>query len=131
MAVGLVTALVALLWLTVTMFYFIATGAAVKDAVKRGLVKPESYTRTKTFKGSLFPPLMALIAVIIVASVTGAAFDAKKAPLIIHTILAWVAVALFLLVYVRSVKLLSENQVIFDETVEAVNGAVDRRKGNG
>lgn len=126
MAAGLIGALIAILWLSTAMFYFIATGSAVKDAVKKKLADFEDYQKTKEFKKSLFPLLMTAIAFLILSPVMGAAYDAKKAPLLTHTILSWLTLGLTVAFYFRSVKLLIVNQPIFMRTVEAVNAEVEK-----
>ncbi|MBI4667229.1 MAG: hypothetical protein HY751_12575 [Nitrospinae bacterium] len=113
--IGVVTPLAAILGLSILMFYFIATGSAVKDVAKRGLVNRDSYYETRSFKKQLFPLIIAAIALLMATPVLGAAFDARKAPLIIHSLSGWAALAVYWFTAIRGMDYLKRNMEILNE----------------
>lgn len=131
---GIIAALGGILVFSLDMFYLIATGSHVKNAAIRKLVPAEDYYRTRRFKGVLFPLFLLLMTLLIVTPVFGAAYDAGKMVLLYHVIGAWVTLALYLFILIKTGKVLKENYVIFNRTVEAVNSEADRLRaeaGNG
>jgi H+/gluconate symporter-like permease len=126
--VGLVAALASILSLSLVMFYFIATGKHIKEAATQNLVDAEDYYRTRRFKAILFPLVMVAIALLIVAPVLGAAYDAKKLELFYHSLASWATFGLLVFAVIKIKAMLVENKIYFDKTVEAVNADVDRRR---
>ncbi len=120
-ALGLVAALGSILNLSLVMFYFIATGKAVREAAEKGLMPVKDYRITRKFKGKLFPLVMAAVVMFMITPVLGAGYHAGRMELTWHMTLAWSAIVFyaFLLFFVR--KLLLKNLSIFEQTVKVVN----------
>ncbi|MBI5816466.1 MAG: hypothetical protein HZB29_12745 [Nitrospinae bacterium] len=123
MVAGVVTPLAAILGLSILMFYFIATGSALKDIAKRNLIDHALYYETRTFKKILFPWIMGAIALLMATPVLGAAFDAKKMPLIVHTLSGWGALLVYWLTVVRGMRFLKRNMDILNEASAASDKA--------
>lgn len=117
--IGLIATLVALFWLVVTMFYFIATGSQIRQAAQEGLLKVDLYKRTREFKKMLFPWIMTSIVLLIITPIAGAATDAGKAPALYHHILAWAALSFYLMTIKKTFGLARENRAIFTKALIA------------
>lgn len=123
-ALGLVAALGSILNLSLVMFYFIATGKAVREAAEKGLMPVDDYKVTRKFKGKLFPLVMAAVIMFMVTPVLGAGYHAGRMEITWHMALAWTAIVFyaFLLFFMR--KLLLKNLLIFEQTIKAVNSKI-------
>ncbi len=114
---GLISALGAIMGLIIVLFYFIATGAIIRKMVESGLMSVESYNRTREFKKNLFPWIVSSIALLMITPVLGAAYDAGKAPVIYHALLAWSSIAMYIFTIMKARGAMIENKPIFHEAV--------------
>ena len=125
--VGVLAPLASILGLCILMFYFIATGTAVRDVAKAGLIAVEKYAETRMFKSRLFPLIMVAIVFLMLTPITGAAFGANKLPLFVHTLAGWGAVAVYIFTVVKGINFLWLNMLVLNEASEA-SGQVKKKE---
>ncbi|MBF0171181.1 MAG: hypothetical protein HQK87_08860 [Nitrospinae bacterium] len=129
--IGLVGALGGILCLSLVMFYFIGTGSVAKKAAIASLLSPEEYRRTRKMKGVLFPILMGGVAVLMVTPMLGAGYHAGKMELTWHHAMAWLSLVATLGALWKARGMMTENRVIFDKSLTAVNEEAERRQQTG
>lgn len=117
---GLLAPITPMLALSITLFYFIATGQAVRDSLQKGFATMEDYDTTRKFKAKLFPWILGAMVALMAAPLSGAAFDTGKIPRYAHAAIAWVSLAILWLVWWRVMSMLQENSVILTKTGRAM-----------
>lgn len=117
---GLVAPIAPMLAFSITLFYFIATGQAVRDAAQKGFATRDDYDATRKFKAKLFPWIVGAMVALMAAPLSGAAFDTGKIPRYAHAAIAWVALAVLWYAWWRAVSTLQENSAILMKTGRAI-----------
>lgn len=127
---GYVGTVVVLFSHTISMFYFIGTGSAVKAAAKeraetgdRSLVP--LWEQTKTFKNALFPMMMLAMLLLMAASIMGAGTLTGALPGWVHLVLQIIAVPVNLFVLLRTASLIEQNIALLGAADSILAGAGD------
>jgi hypothetical protein len=130
---GLIAPIAPMLGFSITLFYFIATGKAVREAAQKGLATTEDYDSTRRFKAKLFPWIVGAMIALMAAPLSGAAFDTGKIPRYAHAGVAWGALAVIWLAWWKAVGMLQENSSILAKTGRAIREDLERdgRDGGG
>ncbi len=126
---GLVAPIAPMLAFSITLFYFIATGQAVREAVKKGLATTEDFDATRGFKAKLFPWLLGAMAALMVAPLSGAAFDTGKIPRYAHSAIAWGSLAVLWFAWWKAASTLRENSAILAKTAKAIRQDSKKMRG--
>jgi hypothetical protein len=111
---GYVGTVAALFSHTISMFYFIGTGAAVKGAAKEQAGRGNSslvplWEQTKSFKNTLFPVQMMSMLALMAASIVGAGALTGALPSWLHLALELGAVPLNVYALARTVGIIERN----------------------
>lgn len=119
MLLGYVGTIAVLFSHTISMFYFIGTGSAVKKAATELAARGDRsmvplWEQTKAFKNGLFPIQMMAMLVVMAASILGAAALTGALPAWVHLALELGAVPVNLVALLRTSKLVGENMVLMD-----------------
>ncbi len=116
---------------TISMFYFIGTGSAVKNAAKeladrdnRSMVP--LWEQTKAFKNRLFPIQMTAMLAIMTASIMGAGVLTRALPSWVHLALELAAVPINLVALLRTASLIEQNILLMG----AANTLYDRARAH-
>jgi hypothetical protein len=129
---GLVTPIAPMLAFSITLFYFIATGQAVREAAQKGLATREDYDATRRFKAKLFPWIVGAMIALMAAPLSGAAFDTGKIPRYAHSIIAWGSLAVLWFAWWKAVSTLRENSAILMKTGRAMReDSKNRERADG
>jgi hypothetical protein len=128
---GLVTPIAPMLAFSITLFYFIATGQAVREAAQKGLATPEDYDSTRRFKSKLFPWIVGAMIALMAAPLSGAAFDTGKIPRYAHAAIAWGSLAVLWYAWWTAVSTLLENSAILMKTGRAMRENLKSGGGDG
>lgn len=132
MGLGLLAPIAPMLAFSITLFYFIATGQAVREAAGKGLATPDDHAATRGFKARLFPWLVGAMTAIMATPLSGAAFDTGKIPRYAHSAIAWMALAVLWLAWWKAVSTLRENAAILTKTARAMREDLKRgERGSG
>jgi hypothetical protein len=104
---------------TISMFYFIGTGSAVKGAAKERAAKGDRslvplWEETKVFKGIIFPKQMLAMTVLMTASILGAGALTNVLPAWIHWSLEVAAVVLNLWALLKTASLIEKNILLMN-----------------
>jgi hypothetical protein len=128
---GLLAPIAPMLALSITLFYFIATGNAVRDAAQKGFATQEDISSTRRFKAKLFPWLLGAMAALMAAPLSGAAFDTGKFPRYAHSIISWVSLAVLWLAWWKASSMLRENSAVLAKTARAMRDDLKNRERDG
>lgn len=125
---GLFAVLSCILWAAIVMFYFIYTGSAIKRTAAAKLIADSDYRATRRFKSSVFPWLIAVIALFTVIPYLGLAAFVGQLPEWGHHAAVWAALIVFAHTARKTGLALGENEKILMNAVEAVDTEIERRK---
>ena len=124
---GLVTAILTMLTLTTTMFYFIGTGSAIKEEVREEGLDLEYLRRARAFKGSFFYALFfGMLLIMAAAMLGGCAHSDLLRPIQpagqsflsrVHELLALVSLVVCLYSLIITPIYISRNNVLLDEVM--------------
>jgi hypothetical protein len=129
---GLIAPIAPMLAFSITLFYFIATGQAVREATQKGLATKEDYDATRKFKAKLFPWIVGAMTALMAAPLSGAAFDTGKIPQYAHALIAWGALAVLWYAWWKAVSTLQENSAILMKAGRVMReGLKNRERGDG
>jgi hypothetical protein len=114
-AFGILSTLVTLLAHSMTMFYLIGKGKAVKDAMKEHAIAGDQHQRISRARRPVFSMGTVAIAVTMAAAIMGASVDTGVLPPMAHALIAYGAVAANLAALKSEVAALLESSRIVDE----------------
>jgi hypothetical protein len=126
---GLIAPIAPMLAFSITLFYFIATGQVVREAVSKGFATRDDYDATRGFKAKLFPWIVGAMVALMAAPLSGAAFDTGKIPRFAHAAIAWGSLAVLWYAWWKAVSILQENSAILIKTGRAMRD--DSKRGAG
>ncbi len=110
MRYSIVTIMVFLLTETMIMFFFIATGKAIREAIMNGLGEVELWDRERTLRRKLFPHLMVTLILVSTVFILGGAADNEMPS-------AWLHGPMFLLAFVHHIWTLVIKNSAFKEQI--------------
>ncbi|MCC7416410.1 MAG: hypothetical protein IT176_04650 [Acidobacteria bacterium] len=90
---GFFSTLILLLAHSMTMFYFIGKGKAIKDAMQENHLAGDHYARLAAARKPVFSIATYAIAATILAALLGASADTRALPPIVHAMVAYGAIA--------------------------------------
>jgi hypothetical protein len=120
---GFVTTVVVLFAHTITMFYFIGTGSAVKDEAKRIAALVPLYQKTRTFKARTSGILTLAPLLLMAASIAGAGVAGGSISPGLHLWMELVAVAFNIWTLWKASKVIEENIALMKEANRIVTAA--------
>jgi hypothetical protein len=112
--VALFAIVVVLFTQTMTLFYFVGTGARIKKVARRYALDPMLPERTKRFKARLFPWLTFTPLVTMVAFIIGGGAHTRVIPGWVHGGLALVALGMNLVTAILAILCIADNVVLID-----------------
>ena len=92
-SIGIFSTLLTLLAHSMTMFYLIGKGKAVREAVTEGQLAPELYTTVARVRRPVFSIATIAMALTMAAAIVGGGVDTGTVPPIVHSMLAVSAIA--------------------------------------
>lgn len=92
---GLLAVFVAILCLSLTLFYFITAGTPIKEAANEKKIPLEDYQTSKKIKLKLFPMIMTSILFFIITPALGAAYTVGKLDITTHLVAAIGTILIF------------------------------------
>jgi hypothetical protein len=105
------------------MFFLIATGVELKDMEKAAGWGDSFRRRTIRMKSQVFPAMTSALLLVIANFILGAAAHTRAIPMIVHSALSWLTLAVCLLALLREYQVLGENNRLIAE-------AASRREDN-
>jgi len=112
---GFLATILALFAHTITMFYFIGTGVAVKDESRKNQKLVPLYQRTRTFKARTSGSLTLAPLLLMAASIVGAGAAGGSLSPSVHLWLELAAVAFNVYTLIKVVGVIGENMVLMEE----------------
>ena len=112
---GFLATIVVLFAHTITMFYFIGTGVAVKDEAKKNASLVPLYERTRRFKARTSGSLTLAPLVLMAASIVGAGTAGGSIRPSVHLWMELAAVAFNVWTLVRVTGVIGENRLLMEE----------------
>jgi hypothetical protein len=106
---GLMVAILTVFTHSVTFVYFLGTGLAVKEAVKNWGISLDFVRQTRAFKLKAYPIAMTAIGFIIATGILGGAAASKSVPLVVHLVLAMLAIATSIAAQVVALRFMLRN----------------------
>ena len=92
-SLGIFATLVTLLAHSMTMFYLIGKGRAVREAVTEGELSPELYASVARARRPVFSIAVIAMALTMAAAILGGGVDTRTVPAAVHSVLALAAIA--------------------------------------
>lgn len=92
-SLGIFATLVTLLAHSMTMFYLIGKGRAVREAVTEGELSPELYAAVARARRPVFSIAVIAMALTMAAAILGGGVDTRVVPPLVHSVLALAAIA--------------------------------------
>ena len=92
-SLGIFATLVTLLAHSMTMFYLIGKGRAVREAVTEGELSPELYAAVARARRPVFSIAVIAMALTMATAILGAGVDTRTVPATVHSVLALAAIA--------------------------------------
>ena len=92
-SLGIFATLVTLLAHSMTMFYLIGKGRAVREAVTEGELSPELYAAVARARRPVFSMAVIAMALTMAAAILGGGVDTRTVPAAVHSVLALAAIA--------------------------------------
>jgi hypothetical protein len=114
--------LVTLLAHSMTMFYLIGKGRAIRDAVTEGGLVSDAAARVSALRGPVFKLATLAMASTMLTAILGGGVDTEVVPPAVHALLAMLALALSVAALRAIVHALSESSRIVDEVNRDVGG---------
>jgi hypothetical protein len=112
---GFLATIVVLFAHTITMFYFIGTGVAVKDEAKKNASLLPLYQQTRTFKARTSRDLTFAPLLLMAASIVGAGTAGGSIAPSVHLGMEVAAVAYNVWTLARVTRVIAENMVLMEE----------------
>jgi hypothetical protein len=112
---GFFSAMVLLLAHSMMMFYLIGKGKAVKDAMAEGGLTGDQYRRIALARKPVFGIGTLAMAVTMTAAILGASVDTRVLPVIVHEVLAYLAIASNVVALKVEISALSQASRVVDE----------------
>jgi len=109
-AFALITATIYLLTETLIVFFFVGSGADIKQYMTEGMAEEKEYDKTIVIKKKIYPPTMLNILLVITVFILGGAVDT-------HVLPHWIHGILFFLALIHFIKMVKTQNVCFKETV--------------
>ena len=107
--------LVTLLAYSMTMFYFIGKGRAVRDAVTEGSLATDAVARVSALRGPVFKLAALAQASTMLTAILGGGVDTGVVPAAVHTLTATFTIAVNFVALRAAVHALNESSRIVDE----------------
>ena len=107
--------LVTLLAYSMTMFYFIGKGRAVRDAVTEGGLATDAVARVSALRGPVFKLAVLAQASTMLTAILGGGVDTGVVPAAVHTLTATFTIAVNFVALRAAVHALNESSRIVDE----------------
>lgn len=114
--------LVTLLAHSMTMFYLIGKGRAIRDAVTEGGLVSDAAARVSALRGPVFKLATLAMASTMLTAIMGGGVDTEVVPPVVHALLAMLAMALGVAALRAIVHALSESSRIVDEVNRDLGG---------
>ena len=114
--------LVTLLAHSMTMFYLIGKGRAIRDAVTEGGLVSDAAARVSALRGPVFKLATLAMASTMLTAILGGGVDTEVVPPAVHALLAMLALALSVAALRAIVHALSESSRIVDEVNRDLGG---------
>ncbi len=114
--------LVTLLAHSMTMFYLIGKGRAIRDAVTEGGLVSDAAARVSALRGPVFKLATLVMASTMLTAILGGGVDTQVVPPAVHALLAMLAMALSVAALRAVVRALSESSRIVDEVNRDLGG---------
>ena len=114
--------LVTLLAHSMTMFYLIGKGRAIRDAVTEGGLVSDAAARVSALRGPVFKLATLAMASTMLTAILGGGVDTEVVPPAVHALLAMLAMALSVAALRAVVHALSESSRIVDEVNRDLGG---------
>ena len=114
--------LVTLLAHSMTMFYLIGKGRAIRDAVTEGGLVSDAAARVSALRGPVFKLATLAMASTMLTAILGGGVDTEVVPAAVHALLAMLAMALSVAALRAIVHALSESSRIVDEVNRDLGG---------
>ena len=92
-SLGIFSTLVTLLAHSMTMFYLLGKGRAVREAVTEGQLSPELYATVARARRPVFSIAVIAMALTMVTAIFGGGVDTRTIPVTAHSVLALAAIA--------------------------------------
>ena len=112
---GIFVTLVTLLAHSMTMFYLIGKGRAVRDAVAEGGLATDAAARVSALRGPVFKLATLAMGATMLTAIVGGGVDTGVIPAAVHSLLGMLAVALGAAALRAIVQALNESSRIVDE----------------
>ena len=112
---GIFVTLVTLLAHSMTMFYLIGKGRAVRDAVAEGGLATDAAARVSALRGPVFKLATLAMGATMLTAIVGGGVDTGVVPAAVHSLLGMLAVALGAAALRAIVQALNESSRIVDE----------------
>lgn len=114
-SVGIFSTLIMLLSHSMTMFYLIGKGKAVREAVAEGQLSPDLYTVVAVARKPVFSIATAAMFLTMLTAIIGGGVDAGALPVAVHSILAVSTIAVNFMALRTEVAAMSLSSRVVDE----------------
>ena len=92
-SIGIFSTLITLLAHSMTMFYLLGKGRAVREAATEGQLSPDFYATVARARRPVFSIAVIAMALTMVTAILGAGVDTRTIPSTVHSVLALAAIA--------------------------------------
>lgn len=118
--IALFSASLAIIGQVAIFFYFLASGASIKESANKLSFGGEAVSQTRYFKKRTFPFAMLTIFLVIAATAMGGAAHTGRVLPYIHGIVAWTALCSNIFSIINAGKYLKLNRSLIQKVIEAL-----------